>query len=132
MTQAAVPQQLKYTKEHEWVKVEGNKATVGITAYAQSELGDVVFADLPAVGKSCSPGQSVANVESVKAVSDIYSPLSGKVTLANDAVKNKPELINTDPYGQGWLFQIEISNEAEVKNLLSADDYQALINEIAK
>ncbi len=118
------PEDLKYTKEHEWVLVEGKVATVGITDYAQEQLGDVVYVELPAVGDKVSKEDAFGVVESVKAVSDIYAPLSGKVMEVNDDLPDNPAMINEDPYGDGWLIKIEISDEEELEDLLSVAEYQ--------
>jgi len=123
------PKDLKYTKEHEWVKVEGNTATVGITDYAQDSLGDVVYVELPQEGASVTKHEPFGVVESVKAVSDLYSPLSGSVTEVNDAIVDSPEAINEDPYGDAWMIKIEISSADELSDLLSAEDYQKFIEE---
>ncbi|MCL6439832.1 MAG: glycine cleavage system protein GcvH [Rubrobacteraceae bacterium] len=121
-----VPQDLKYTRTHEWVRIEGDAATIGITDHAQDELGDVVFVDLPEVGTSLSPGDSFGSVESVKAVSDLYSPLGGEITEVNSSLEESPEKINEDPYGEGWIIRLRYSGEAE---LLSPEDYQRLLEE---
>ncbi|WKZ57215.1 MAG: glycine cleavage system protein GcvH [Bdellovibrionota bacterium] len=123
----SIPEQLQYTKDHEWLKVEGKTATVGITHFAQSELGDIVFADIPAVGKAVEKGQSLCVVESTKAASDVYAPVSGKVVAVNEALKNSPELINRDPYGQGWIAKIEVTKDSDLHVLLSAGQYQDLL-----
>ena len=123
------PKDLKYTKEHEWVKVEGNIATVGITDYAQDSLGDVVYVELPQEGASVTKHEPFGVVESVKAVSDLYSPLSGSVTEVNDAIVDSPEAINEDPYGDAWLIKVEISSASELADLLTADEYQKFIEE---
>ncbi len=120
---------LYYTKEHEWVKVEGDTAIVGITDYAQSELGDILYVELPDVGKTVSAGDVLATVEAVKAVSDVYAPLSGEVIEVNEALSTTPEVINKDPYGEGWMVKIKISNPDEVNQLLSPADYRNLIGE---
>lgn len=117
-----VPNDLKYTPTHEWVKVEGDTATIGITDYAQSELGDIVFVELPAVGRSLQSGESFGSVESVKTVSDVYAPVAGEVVETNDALGAQSELLNSDPYGRGWLLKIRLSGEPE--NLLSPEDYR--------
>ena len=121
------PTEYRYTKEHEWVHLEGNRAKVGITDHAQSELGDVVFVELPAVGTEVSQGDSLATVESVKAVSDIYAPIGGKVVEVNEQVESSPEKVNQDPHGQAWLFVLEVSDPAEVEALLDAAGYEASI-----
>lgn len=123
----AYPANFRYTKEHEWVDVKDGVATVGITDYAQSELGDVVFVELPAVGKQLEAGKSLGSVESVKAVSEIYAPVSGEVTEANAELQNKPETINTDPHGAAWLVKIKLSNPAELDKLMDGAAYQAYI-----
>ncbi len=124
-----LPESLKYTKDHEWVRVEGQRAIVGITEYAQSQLGDVVFVDVPEVGKKVSVHGGLSVVESVKAVSDIYAPLSGEVVEVNDTLSDSPELINQDPYGKGWIAVIAVDDPAELDRLLTAADYQGLIGE---
>ncbi|NLN17092.1 MAG: glycine cleavage system protein GcvH [Firmicutes bacterium] len=121
------PAELKYTEEHEWVRVEGNIARVGITDFAQKELGDVVFVELPAVGDSIKATDSLGVVESVKAVSDIYSPISGQIVKVNEKLEDSPELINQDPYGEGWIAEIEVEDPKELEGLLSADGYRALV-----
>ncbi|OGP12954.1 MAG: glycine cleavage system protein H [Deltaproteobacteria bacterium GWA2_54_12] len=123
------PKDLKYTKEHEWVKVEGNIATVGITDYAQDSLGDVVYVELPQEGASVTKHEPFGVVESVKAVSDLYAPLSGSVTEVNDAIVDSPEAINEDPYGDAWMIKVEISSASELSDLLNADEYQKFIEE---
>src|ERR1043166_6250137 len=120
-----VPADLKYARSHEWVKLDGDVATVGITDHAQHELTDVVFAEPPAVGRKLKAGEACAVVESVKTASDIYSPVTGEITASNAAIVENPALINSDPYGQGWFFNIKVSNPAEVASLLSAATYQA-------
>ncbi|NLY91582.1 MAG: glycine cleavage system protein GcvH [Firmicutes bacterium] len=124
-----VPSELKYTTEHEWVKVEGKRATVGITAYAQKELGDVVYVELPAVGEKVKSKAGMGSIESVKAVSDVYAPLSGEILEVNDELQFNPELVNQDPYGKGWIAVIEVANPDELKDLLTAEAYQKLIGE---
>lgn len=119
-----VPKELRYTKDHEWVRLEDGKARVGITDHAQKSLGDVVFVELPAVGKTVKKGERVATVESVKAVGEVFAPLSGKVVEANQAVVTSPDLINKDPYGQGWLFLLEISDSQEIQGLLTPEAYE--------
>jgi glycine cleavage system H protein len=123
------PKDLKYTKEHEWVKVEGNIATVGITDYAQDSLGDVVYVELPQEGATVTKHEPFGVVESVKAVSDLYAPLSGSVTEVNDAIVDSPEAINEDPYGDAWMIKVEISSASELGDLLTADEYQKFIEE---
>ncbi len=115
---------LKYSQEHEWVKVEGNRATVGITDFAQSQLGDVVFVEIPAVGAAVAAGKTFSVVESVKAVSDIYAPVSGKIVAVNDALTDTPETVNSDPYGDGWIAVIELADPGELAALLDAAAYE--------
>src|SRR5215470_10762783 len=122
-----VPSDLKYAKSHEWVRVNGDTATVGITDHAQHELTDVVFVELPAVGKKLKAGEACAVVESVKTASDIYSPLSGEVTEVNKPVVDDPSLVNSDPYGNGWFFKLKLANPAELGALLGPDEYKAQI-----
>ena len=121
-----VPDDLKYTAEHEWVRADGTTARVGITDYAQQALGDVVYVSLPEVGASVEKGTAVGEVESTKSVSDLYAPLSGTVTARNDALDEQPDLINSDPYGAGWILEIEVSDEAETADLLDAATYGTL------
>ena len=123
------PAELKYTKDHEWLKAEaGNRVRVGITSFAQQELGDVVFVELPEQGAAVKSGDSFAVVESVKAVSDIYTPVGGNIVEVNQTLADQPELINEDPYGQGWIAIIEMNNPAELAGLMNADDYKKLID----
>ena len=124
---ANVPADLKYAKSHEWVRVEGSEATVGITDHAQHELTDVVFVELPPVGKKVKAGESCAVVESVKTASDIYSPVSGEVIAINQAVVDNPALVNTEPYSGGWFYRIKMANPSEAQALLSAETYRAQI-----
>ena len=121
------PADLKYTKEHEWARVEGTRARVGITAYAQEQLGDVVFVELPKVGTKVSQMQAFGVVESVKAVSDLFAPLSGEVVEVNAELVKKPELVNQDPYGKGWMLVIQVASPPEVSALLTAPQYEALL-----
>jgi glycine cleavage system H protein len=121
-----------YTKEHQWAKVEGNRAVVGVTDYGQHQLGDVVFVELPEIGKEVEAGDPVANLESVKAVTEVYSPLTGKVVGVNDELNNDPSLINVDPYGDGWIYEMEMSDPSEVEDLMTADDYRAYLEELEK
>ena len=118
------PDTFRYTKEHEWVRVEGTQGTIGITDHAQQELGDIVFVDLPKVGAKIIKGQSFGSVESVKAVSDIYSPVSGEVSAINELLTKSPERLNEDPYGEAWLIQVKLSDPAEINGLMSAADYE--------
>ena len=121
-----LPDKLKYTKDHEWILVDGNIVTVGITDYAQGELGDVVFVELPPVGKSLKEHDSFGTIEAVKAVSDLYAPVTGAVTEVNKDLEGTPELVNKDPYGKGWMIKIKLSNPSEVANLLDSGAYEAL------
>lgn len=123
----AYPTQYRYSKDHEWIDVTGDTATVGITDYAQSELGDVVFVELPAVGAKLTTGKNFGSVESVKAVSEIYAPAAGDVTEANAALTTKPELINTDPHQAGWLIKIKLADPNEVNALMDAATYEKYI-----
>lgn len=122
-----VPQELRYTKEHEWVRIEGNRAVIGITDYAQSELGDVVFVEMPEIGKQVQVNGILTTIESVKAVSDIYAPVTGTVVEVNDTLADKPELVNEAPYGEGWIVVIEMDRSDTV--LLDAAQYRALLGE---
>lgn len=124
-----IPSELKYTKDHEWVRVSGTTARVGITDYAQDALGDVVFVAVPHVGATVSVGDSFSEVESTKSVSEIYAPVAGKVIAVNDALEGAPELMNSDPYGEGWLCDIEISDATAANSLLDATAYRALIED---
>src|SRR5262245_29463722 len=124
---ANVPADLRYTKEHEWARLEGDKARVGITAFAQEQLGDVVFVELPKVGAKVASMKTFGVVESVKAVSDLYAPLSGEVLEVNGDLPKKPELVNQDPYGAGWMLVIKMASPAEADGLLTAQAYEALI-----
>jgi glycine cleavage system H protein len=123
----SVPAELRYSSDHEWVRVEGTRATIGITDYAQDALGDVVYVQVPAVGTVVTAGASFSEVESTKSVSDIYAPVSGTVVAVNDALASGPEVINRDPYGDGWLCVIDCSDPAELDKLMSAVAYEALL-----
>jgi glycine cleavage system H protein len=118
------PQNFRYTKEHEWVNVEGETGTIGLTDHAQKELGDIVYVDLPKVGATAEKGKTIGSVESVKAVSDIYSPVSGEVVEVNDLLTSSPEKLNEDPHGAAWLVKIKISSPADTADLMSAADYE--------
>jgi glycine cleavage system H protein len=122
-----IPREMRYTKEHEWVLVDDGVAIVGVTDFAQSELGDIVYVELPSVGTRVSAMETLGNVESVKSVSDLYSPVSGVVADINTRLADEPELVNSDPYGEGWMVRIEPSDPAEVDQLLSADEYSDYI-----
>jgi len=121
------PENLKYTKDHEWIMIDGDTGTIGITEYAQGELGDVVFVELPAVGKTVKQHESFGTIEAVKAVSDLYAPASGSITGVNKDLEATPELVNKDPYGKGWMVKIRLSNPSEVSSLLNAVAYKALL-----
>ena len=118
---------VKYTKEHEWVKIDGDNAVEGLTDYAQSELSDIVMVELPQVGRKVKSGEAVGTIEAVKAVSDLYAGVSGEVVEVNDKVVTEPALINKDPYGQGWLYKVKVADPKEADNLLSAGQYRELI-----
>jgi glycine cleavage system H protein len=124
-----VPSELKYTKDHEWVKIEGNVATIGITDFAQDQLGDVVFVELPEIEAEFSQGDVLGTIESTKTVSDIFAPLSGKVTAVNDELGDDPEMVNSDPFGAGWMLKMTVADPAELEALLSADAYSEHIEE---
>jgi glycine cleavage system H protein len=119
------PRNLKYTNSHEWVRVEGKEVVVGITDFAQDQLSDLTYVELPAVGDSFSAQEEAAVLESVKAASDIYAPVSGTVTAVNNELLDHPEVVNTDPYGQGWLFKLSLEDKTELEGLLDADEYDA-------
>ena len=121
------PETLKYTKDHEWIRIEGDTGTVGITDYAQGELGDVVFVELPAVGRSVRQHESFGTIEAVKAVSDLFAPMSGAVTDVNAAVAATPDAVNKDPYGKGWMVKLKLASVSEAASLLDAKAYRALI-----
>jgi glycine cleavage system H protein len=124
------PEDLRYTAEHEWVRpADGNSLRVGITDYAQEALGDIVFVSLPTVGTAVTPGQPLGEVESTKSVSDVFAPVAGTVTARNDALESQPELLNSDPYGEGWIVEIEVADAAVVDSLLDAGSYRALLDE---
>jgi glycine cleavage system H protein len=124
-----VPKDLRYTNEHEWLKVDGTKGVVGITQFAQDQLGDVVFVEVPAVGTELATENTFGVVESVKTVSDLYAPVSGKVVAVNKDLEANPELVNQDPYGKGWMIEVELSDSSQADSLLSAADYEAFIKE---
>lgn len=123
-----IPEKLLYTSEHEWVKMEGQKATVGITMYAQEQLGDITFVELPEVGKSVKQFDEICSVESIKAASDIYAPLSGKVVEVNKKLESSPQLINSSPYQEGWIVKLEISDPNEKDKLMNSIGYRAFLN----
>lgn len=122
-----IPSELKYTKDHEWIKIEGNTATIGITDFAQGELGDIVYVDVDTVDDEINGGDVFGSVEAVKTVSDLFLPISGKVIEFNSALEDQPELLNSDPYGQGWIIKLEIADGADQSELLSAEEYQEII-----
>jgi len=122
-----IPSELKYTKDHEWIKLDGNIATVGITDFAQGELGDIVYVEVETVDETLDKDEVFGTVEAVKTVSDLFLPLSGEIIEFNEALEDKPENVNTDPYGEGWMVKIKISDPSEAKGLLSADDYKEII-----
>jgi glycine cleavage system H protein len=123
------PENFRYTKEHEWVRMDGDTGTIGITFHAQKELGDIVYVDLPKVGTVTVQGKTIGSVESVKAVSDIYSPVSGEVVAVNELLATSPEKLNEDPHGHAWLMKIRLSAPGELASLLSAADYQTFVGE---
>ncbi|MBF0492885.1 MAG: glycine cleavage system protein GcvH [Deltaproteobacteria bacterium] len=123
------PEDLKYTKEHEWVRVKGNVATLGITDYAQDQLGDIVFVELPEEGEDVEKGDTFGVVESTKSVSDLYLPVSGRVIEVNDPLLDSPEIVNEDSYGEGWMIRIEMDDKSELDDLLSAEEYEAFLKE---
>jgi len=124
---ADYPEDYKYTKEHEWIAVEGNEGTVGITYHAQAELGDVVYVELPAVGDHLEAGQPFGTIESVKAVSELYAPVSGKVTEVHEELLDQPELVNEDPHGAAWMVRLSMADSSEMKGLLSFSDYVSFL-----
>ena len=124
-----VPADLRYTKDHEWVRVDGDTATIGVTEYAAQQLGDVVFVDLPAVGRTVDQFATFGVVESVKAVSDLYAPLSGEVVEVNGDLAGKPELVNSDPFGEGWMIRVRVGDDSQVSGLLDAAAYEQLTAE---
>jgi len=121
------PEDLKYTKEHEWIKITGNIGTIGITDFAQKELGDIVYIEVESEGFEVEEGESFGTIEAVKTVSDLFMPVSGKILEFNEALEGEPELVNSDPYGKGWILKIKIKEGAQVNGLLSAEDYRKLI-----
>ena len=123
-----IPENLKYTSDHEWVMIESDRAKVGITDYAQDALGDVVFVDIPEVGKRVTVGETVTEVESTKSVSDIYAPLEGEIIEINQDLDDSPELLNGDPYGEGWIFILKLDETASTDNLLTANEYRELVD----
>ena len=122
-----IPQELKYTKDHEWVKIDGNVATIGVTDFAQGELGDIVYVEVETVGETMEREEVFGTVEAVKTVSDLFLPLAGKIVEFNESLEDTPEKVNTDPYGDGWMVKLQLSNEAEIEDLMSPEEYKELI-----
>ncbi len=122
-----IPEDLKYTKDHEWVKIEGNVATVGVTDFAQSELGDIVFVEIETLDEELDKEEVFGSVEAVKTVSDLFMPIGGTVIEINENIESSPELVNSDPYGEGWMIKIEINEDSDIENLLTAEAYSNLI-----
>ncbi len=122
-----LPSDIKYTKEHEWTKIEGNVATVGVTDFAQSELGDIAWIEMPEIGAETKKGDPFGTIEAVKTVEDLFAPLTGKIVEINEGILDSPEWVNDDPYGKGWIAKIEFSDEAELADLLSAEQYSGLV-----
>ena len=123
-----IPSELKYTKDHEWIKIEGDIATVGITDFAQGELGDIVYVEVDTLDETLELEEVFGTVEAVKTVSDLFLPLSGEIVEFNESLEDEPEKVNTDPYGDGWMIKLKFSDESQIDDLLSADDYKALIS----
>jgi glycine cleavage system H protein len=124
-----IPENLKYSKEHEWLKIEGDTVTIGITEYAQGELGDVVFVELPGVGETFDVQDAFGTIEAVKAVSDLYCPVSGEIVEINESLEDAPETVNKDPYGEGWMIKVKVENTAQLDDLLDAAAYKELLGE---
>ena len=122
-----IPSNLKYTKDHEWVLIEGDTATVGVTDFAQGELGDVVFIEIETQGESLDQGDTFGTIEAVKTVSDLFMPVAGEITEVNPGLEENPEIVNSDPYGEGWMVKVRVSDASQTEDLLSAADYEALI-----
>jgi glycine cleavage system H protein len=125
-----IPENLRYSKDHEWIKVEGDEATIGITDWAQNSLGDVVYVDMPRVGDSFGTHEAFGSVESVKAVSEIFTPVAGTVTAVNDGLNDTPEVVNSDPYGAGWMVKIKMENPGEADAMLSGEEYEEYLSSI--
>ena len=123
-----IPSELHYTKDHEWVKIDGDVATVGVTDFAQGELGDIVYVDVETEGESLNAGDVFGTVEAVKTVSDLFMPLAGQVTELNESLDSQPELVNSDPYGDGWMIKIRVNDSGEFDNLMNAADYQSMVS----
>jgi glycine cleavage system H protein len=124
------PQEFLYTKDHEWIRIDGTIGTIGITDYAQKELGDIVFVEVPKPGDHVTAGETLGTIESVKAVSEIYSPVSGQVDTVNPTLQNNPELLNTDPHGEAWLLRVRLSDRREAEKLMTADEYATYIRQV--
>jgi glycine cleavage system H protein len=124
----SIPKELRYSEDHEWIKMEGNKVRIGITEFAQSELGDIVFMELPEVGDEITLGESFGSVESVKTVSELNAPISGKIVEINEELGDEPQFVNESPYEKGWMIVVELSDESQIDNLLSAEKYEAMIS----
>lgn len=124
------PQELLYTRDHEWVKVEGEIAIVGITEFAQKQLGDIVYVELPAVGTQLEVHQSIGSIESVKAVSDVFSPVSGEVIAVNDKLNDSPEMVNQDPYGEGWIIKLKMKNKEDLNQLMTSSEYEKYVESL--
>jgi len=122
-----IPQELKYTKDHEWVKIDGDVATVGVTDFAQGELGDIVYVEVETLGETLERDEVFGTVEAVKTVSDLFLPLAGEILEFNESLENTPEKVNSDPYGEGWMIKLKISDQSQISNLLSPEEYKALI-----
>jgi len=125
----SIPAELKYTREHEWLRIEGGEAVFGISDHAQEALGDIVFVELPEAGRNFAAEETIAIVESVKAVSDVYAPAAGEITAGNKALESSPELVNSDPYGQGWIARFRLAADADTSDLMDADAYKAYLEE---
>ena len=123
-----IPKELKYTEEHEWIRIDGNTATIGITDFAQGELGDIVYIDIDSIGNELDDNEIFGTVEAVKTVSDLFMPIKGKVLEINSDIESTPEIVNEDPYDKGWIIKIEIAENQDIENLLSADDYRKMID----
>lgn len=123
-----VPEDLKYTKDHEWIKIDGEEATIGITDFAQGELGDIVYVEIETEGEELNKGDVFGTVEAVKTVSDLFMPISGEVSAINEELESQPELVNSDPYGKGWMIKIKISDKSELEDALTADAYKELVS----
>ena len=123
-----IPSDLYYTSDHEWIKINGKAATVGITDFAQGELGDIVFVEIESLDEKLEKGQTFGTIEAVKTVSDLFMPVSGKVTQVNEKINDNPDIVNSDPYGEGWMIKIEVNDPGQVKELLTPEEYEKLVN----